>query len=116
MEDNNPEDLYGSQEVAGESKDRPPLEVVNLTAETEVPMDRAEDEPAPENMEPLPVCEWTLSKWPTLHPLAWEDQEDRSLLAVNRYASSAGYLQPRKARALSTTRRHTDFCPRPLRE
>ena len=57
MEDNNPEDLYGLQEVAGESKDRPPLEVVDLTAETEVPMDRAEDEPAPENMEPLPVCE-----------------------------------------------------------
>ena len=39
MEDDNPEDLYSSQEVAGESKDRPPLEVVNLTAETEVPMD-----------------------------------------------------------------------------
>ena len=39
MEDDDPEDLYGSQEVAGESKDRPPLEVVNLTAETEVPTD-----------------------------------------------------------------------------
>ena len=39
MEDDNPEDLYGPQEVAGESKDRPPLEVVNLTAETKVPTD-----------------------------------------------------------------------------
>ena len=57
MEDDSPEDLYGSQEVTGESEDRPPLEVVDLTAETEVPMDRAEDEPAPENVEPIPVCE-----------------------------------------------------------
>ena len=55
MEDDDPDDLYGSQEVAGESEDRPPLEVVNLTVETEVPMDRAEDEPAPENVEPIPV-------------------------------------------------------------
>ena len=47
MEDDNPEDLYGSQEVAGKSEDRPPLEVVDLTAETEVPMDRAEDEHLP---------------------------------------------------------------------
>ena len=57
MEDDDPEDLYSSQEVTGESEDRPPLEVVNLTAETKVPMDRAEDEPAPENMEPIPVHE-----------------------------------------------------------
>ena len=57
MEDDDPEDLYGSQEVTGESEDRPPLEVVDLTAETEVPTDRAEDEPAPENVEPIPVCE-----------------------------------------------------------
>ena len=57
MEDDDPEDLYGSQEVAGESEDRPPLEVVDLTVETEVPMDQAEDEPAPENVEPLPVRE-----------------------------------------------------------
>ena len=57
MEDEDPDDLYGPQEVAGESKDRPPLEVVNLTAETEVPTDRVEDEPAPENAEPIPVCE-----------------------------------------------------------
>ena len=57
MEDDNPEDLYGSQEVTGESKDRPPLEVVDLTAETGVPTDRVEDEPAPENVEPIPVCE-----------------------------------------------------------
>ena len=57
MEDDNPEDLYGSQEVTGESKDRPPLEVVDLTAETEVPMGRAEDEPALENAEPIPVRE-----------------------------------------------------------
>ena len=56
MEDDDPEDLYGSQEVAGESEDRPPLEVVNFTAETEVPTDQAEDEPAPENTEPIPVC------------------------------------------------------------
>ena len=55
MEDDNPEDLYGSQEVAGDSKDRPPLKVVDLTAESEVPMDRAEEAPAPENVEPLPV-------------------------------------------------------------
>ena len=55
MEDDKPEDLYGSQEVARESEDRPPLKVVNLTAETKVPTDRAEEEPAPENMEPLPV-------------------------------------------------------------
>ena len=57
MEDDDPEDLYSSQEVARESEDRPPLEVVNLTAETEVPTDRAEEEPTLENMEPLPVCE-----------------------------------------------------------
>ena len=55
MEDDDPEDLYGLQEVAGESEDRPPLEVVDLTAETEVPTDRAEDEPALENVEPIPV-------------------------------------------------------------
>ena len=55
MEDDDPEDLYGSQEVTGESKARPPLEVVDLTAETEVPKDQAEDEPAPENTEPIPV-------------------------------------------------------------
>ena len=57
MEDDNPDDLYGSQEVAGESEDRPPLEVVDLTVETEVPTDRAEDKPAPENAEPIPVHE-----------------------------------------------------------
>ena len=57
MEDDNPEDLYSLQAAAGESEDRPPLEVVDLTVETEVPMDRAEDEPAPENVEPIPVCE-----------------------------------------------------------
>ena len=57
MEDDNPEDLYGSQEVAGESEDRPPLEVVDLTAETEVPTDQAEDKPALENVEPIPVHE-----------------------------------------------------------
>ena len=57
MEDDNPEDLYGSQEVARESEDRSPLKVVDLTAETEVQTDRAEEEPAPENVEPLPVHE-----------------------------------------------------------
>ena len=55
MEDDDPDDLYGSQEVAEESEDRPPLEVVDLTAETKVPTDRAEDKPAPENVEPIPV-------------------------------------------------------------
>ena len=55
MEDDDPEDLYGSQEVTGESEDRPPLEVVDLTAETEVPTDQAEEAPALENVEPLPV-------------------------------------------------------------
>ena len=55
MEDDNPDDLYGPQEVAGESEDRPPPEVVDLTAETKVPMDQVEDEPAPENTEPIPV-------------------------------------------------------------
>ena len=57
MEDNNPDDLYGLQEVAGESEDSPPLEVVNLTVETEVPIDQAEDKLAPENTEPIPVRE-----------------------------------------------------------
>ena len=57
MGDEDPDDLYSLQEVVGESEDRPPLEVVNLTAETEVPTDQAEDKPAPENVEPIPVCE-----------------------------------------------------------
>ena len=57
MEDDDPDDLYGSQEVAGDSEDRLSLEVVDLTAESEVPMDQAEEAPAPENMEPLPVRE-----------------------------------------------------------
>ena len=39
MEDDNPDDLYGLQEVAGDSEDRPSLEVVDLTAESEVPTD-----------------------------------------------------------------------------
>ena len=39
MENDDPEDLYGLQEVAGESEDRPPPEVVDLTVETEVPTD-----------------------------------------------------------------------------
>ena len=57
MEDDDPDDLYGSQEVAGDSEDRPPLEVVDLTAESKVPTDRAEEAPAPENVEPLPIRE-----------------------------------------------------------
>ena len=57
MEDDDPDDLYGLQEVARESEDRPPLKVVDLTAETEVPMDRVEEAPALENVEPLPVRE-----------------------------------------------------------
>ena len=39
MEDDDPDDLYGSQEVTGNSEDRPSLEVVDLTAESEVPTD-----------------------------------------------------------------------------
>ena len=39
MEDDDPEDLYGLQEVTGDSEDRPPLKVVDLTAESEVPTD-----------------------------------------------------------------------------
>ena len=39
MEDDDPDDLYSPQEVTGESEDRPLLEVVNLTAENEVPTD-----------------------------------------------------------------------------
>ena len=39
MEDEDPDNLYGLQEVTGESEDRPPLEVVDLTAETKVPTD-----------------------------------------------------------------------------
>ena len=57
MEDDDPDDLYGPQEVTGESEDRPPLEVVDLTVETEVPTDRAEDKPALENTELIPVRE-----------------------------------------------------------
>ena len=57
MENDDPDNLYGPQEVSGESEDRPLLEVVDLTAETKVPTDRAEDEPAPENAEPIPVRE-----------------------------------------------------------
>ena len=55
MEDDDPDDLYGLQEVAGDSEDRPSLEVVDLTAESGVPTDRAEEAPAPENVEPPPV-------------------------------------------------------------
>ena len=55
MEGEDPDDLYSPQEVTGESKDRPPPEVVDLTAETKVPTDRVEDEPAQENIEPIPV-------------------------------------------------------------
>ena len=54
MEDDDPDDLYGSQEVAGDSEDRPSHEVVDLTAESEVPTDQVEEAPAPENVEPLP--------------------------------------------------------------
>ena len=55
MEDDDPDDLYGLQGVAEDSEDRPPLEVVDLTAESEDPTDQAEEAPAPENMEPLPI-------------------------------------------------------------
>ena len=57
MEDEDPDNLYSMQGVSGESEDRPPLEVVNLTAETKVPTDQAEDKPASENMELIPACE-----------------------------------------------------------
>ena len=52
MEDDDPDDLYGSQEVAGDSEDRPSLEVVDLTAESEVPTDRAEEAPGNFNLIP----------------------------------------------------------------
>ena len=57
MEDDDPDDLYGSQEVARNSEDRPSLKVVDLTAESEVPTDRAEEAPALENVEPLRIRE-----------------------------------------------------------
>ena len=83
MEDDDPEDLYGSQEVARESEDRSPLEVVDLTAETEVPMDRAEEEPAPENVEPLPVRE----------PLQEIDPSAGHQVSGQRYIRSLGRIK-----------------------
>ena len=46
MEGEDPDNLYGLQEVTEVSEDRPPSEVVNLTIETKVPTDQAEDVPA----------------------------------------------------------------------
>ena len=89
MEDDNPEDLNGSQEVTGESEDRPPLEVVNLTAETEVPMDQAEDEPALENMEPIPVRE----PLQEIDPLAGHQVSgQRCIRSLGRIKKTAPYL------------------------
>ena len=57
MEEEDPDDLYGPQEVVEVSEERAPLEIVDLTAETDVSTDRAEDAPAQENVELLRVRE-----------------------------------------------------------
>ena len=89
MEDDDPEDLYGSQEVTGESEDRPPLEVVDLTAETKVPTDQVEDEPAPENVEPIPVCEPLRE----IDPLAGHRVSgQRCIRSLGRIKKTAPYL------------------------
>ena len=89
MEDDNPDDLYSLQEVARESEDRPPLEVVNLTAETEVPTDRAEDEPAPENVEPLPVCK---PLWEIDPSAGHRVSGQRCIRSLGRIRKTAPYL------------------------
>ena len=89
MEDDNPEDLYSLQEVAGESEDRPPLEVVDLTAETKVPTDQAEDEPALENVETLPVREPLRE----IDPLAGHRVSgQRCIRSLGRIKKTAPYL------------------------
>ena len=89
MEDDDPEDLYGSQEVTGEIEDRPPLEVVDLTAETEVPADRAEDEPAPENLEPIPIHKPLRE----IDPLAGHQvSSQRCIRLLGRIKKTAPYL------------------------
>ena len=89
MEDDDPDDLYGSQEVVGESKDRPPLEVVNLTAESEVPTDQAEEAPAPENVEPLPIREPLRE----IDPLAGHRVSgQRCIRSLGRIRKTAPYL------------------------
>ena len=84
-----PEDLYGSQEVARDSKDRPSLEVVNLTAESEVPMDRAEEEPAPENVEPLPAHE---PLWEIDPSAGHQVSGQRCICLLGRIRKTAPYL------------------------
>ena len=89
MEDDNPDDLYGLQEVAGDSKDRPSLEVVNLTAESKVPTDRAEEAPAPENVEPLPIREPLRE----IDPLAGHRVSgQRCICSLGRIRKTAPYL------------------------
>ena len=89
MEDDDPDDLYGSQEVAEDSEDRPPLEVVDLTAESEVPTDRAEETPAPENVEPLPVRE----PLQEIDPLAGHRVSgQRCIRSLGRIRKTAPYL------------------------
>ena len=89
MEDDDSEDLYGSQEVARESEDRPPLKVVDLTAETEVLMDRAEEAPAPENVEPLPVRK----PLQEIDPLAGHQVSgQRCIHSLGRIKKTAPYL------------------------
>ena len=89
MEDDDPEDLYSLQDVTEESEDRPPLEVVNLTAETKVPMDRVEDEPAPENMEPIPVCKLLQE----IDPLAGHQVSGQCCIcSLGRIKKTAPYL------------------------
>ena len=89
MKDDDPDDLYGPQEVAGESEDRPPLEVVDLTAETKVPTDQVEDKPAPENMEPIPVCK----PLQEIDPLAGHRVSgQRCIRSLGRIRKTAPYL------------------------
>ena len=89
MEDDDPDDLYGSQEVAGDSEDRPSLEVVNLTAESEVPTDRAEEAPALENVEPLPVRK----PLQEIDPLAGHQvSSQRCICSLGRIRKTAPYL------------------------
>ena len=89
MEDDNPEDLYGSQEVTGKSKDRPPLGVVDLTAETKVPTDRVEDKPALENTEPIPVRK---PLWEIDPSAGHQVSGQRCICSLERIKKTAPYL------------------------
>ena len=89
MEDDDPDDLYGLQEVAGDSEDRPSLEVVDLTAESKVSTDRAEEAPVPENVEPLPVRK----PLQEIDPLAGHQVSgQRCIHSLGRIKKTAPYL------------------------